>query len=255
MSRRVDDARSSKLVIPAVWTMLRVTTRSPQLGSMTAYRLAYRLRSREALASRSLKASAIMVIMRTAGSHSVASTLLTQWQTWSPVASIAVAAIALIVSLAQARIAKKALRLSLLQDARRNARLDLNLKESVTWRPPGQACKCIGVRVLAVNPTDGQAALVGAELHISYSLPSSRILVLKVPHNANRTGPSVGLVGLNLPAALPSNGALEGWLIFQLDDALIGNASIESYEVMVSDSRGISQSVHPWIMKEITDHG
>jgi hypothetical protein len=146
-------------------------------------------------ASRSLKASAIIVTMPTPGSHSVASTLFTSWQTWSPVASIAVAAIALIVSLSQARIAKKALRLSLLQDSRRNARLDLSLKQSVTWRPPGEARKCIGVLVLAVNPTDGQAALIGAELCISYSLPSSQILVLKIPHDPNGAGPSPGLVG------------------------------------------------------------
>jgi hypothetical protein len=201
-----------------------------------------------------MQGSTIMVIMLAAEPHKTSSTLLTLWNTWSPVVSLVVAIAAFYISVSQAQIAKRALKLSLLQDARRNARLDLDLKESATWRPLGKACKYIGVRVLAVNPTDSQATLTGAELRISYSIRAGKIVVLKVSHDASEGDVPRELVGLNLPAALPSNGALEGWLFFRLDDALIGDASVEHYEVMVSDSRGISQSVYPWIMKEISGH-
>ena len=40
-----------------------------------------------------------------------------------------------------------------------------------------------------------------------------------------------GLVDLNQLAAHPSNGTLEGWLFFRLDDALIGDVSVKNYEV------------------------
>jgi ribosomal protein S6 len=35
-------------------------------------------------------------------------------------------------------------------------------------------------------------------------------------------------------------------------DDLIGKGSIERYEVVVSDARGISESVHPWGFKELS---
>ena len=50
---------------------------------------------------------------------------------------------------------------------------------------------------------------------------------------------------------LPYVDVHDGWLIFRLDDALIGDASIESYDVILFDSRGISQGVQPWIIREV----
>jgi len=101
-----------------------------------------------------------------------------------------------------------------------------------------------------VNPTDSEATLTGAELHVSYSL-SNRILVVKIPHNARSADLPDGIVSVNMPTPLQPNGALEDWFVFRLDDGLIGNADIEDYNIVLYDSRGITQSVHTWIIREI----
>ena len=79
------------------------------------------------------------------------------WETWAPVASLVIAAFSLLAAIANRKTAKKALKLSEIQEERRAARLDVSLMEAVSWRPNNETWRLIGMRILAVNPTNGMA--------------------------------------------------------------------------------------------------
>lgn len=182
-----------------------------------------------------------------------ASSNVDPWQVWAPGASAVIAAIALLVSLSNRKTAKRALYLSECQEARRAARLDLSLHEAISWRPAGRACRWIGVRVLAVNPTDRDGSLIAADLHITYTIPGGTVMVVKIPHRADAEAMPESIAPLEVPAPLPGNGAVAGWLMFKVDDALIGDAAIERYDAVLHDSRGPVEGVQPWVLREIVD--
>ena len=192
----------------------------------------------------------MIVAMLAVATHD--SVLASIWYRWSPVVSLAVAALAMITTLSQARSAKKALHLSLLQDARRTARLDLSLRDSALWTIPGAGRRFVGVRVLVVNPADSSATLTHAELNLSYEVAPERILTVKIPVAENTDSISEMQSALVLPIPLPGSGAVEGWLIFGFDCDLVGDRPIRGYDIIVNDSRGVAASVQPWVMREIT---
>jgi hypothetical protein len=197
------------------------------------------------------KLSAIIVDMAMTSAQD-ASLLVDLWRTWSPAVALAVAALALVAAQSQARSAKKALRLALVQDARTTARLDLSLRDSALWTLRSEGRRFVGVRVLAVNPAESSGTLTHAELHLSYEVSSEQILTLKIPL-ADDTASIPGISqSLASPISIPDNGAVEGWLIFGFDHDLIGDRPIRGYDVTITDSRGISASVQPWVMREIT---
>lgn len=174
------------------------------------------------------------------------------WRTWVPVVSAAIAALALMVSFSSRSTAKKSLRLSERQEERRAARLDLSLKESISWRPAGDASRWIGMHVLAVNPTDRDGSLVAADLHVTYTL-AGRGVVLKVPHGAEGVILPQGITELDIPIRLQANGAVSGWLMFKLDNALVAEADIQRYDAVIRDSRGPEETVQAWVLREIDD--
>lgn len=170
-------------------------------------------------------------------------------------ASVVIAAIALLVSASNRKIAKSALSLSERQEGRRAARLDLSLYEAIPWRPAGRASRWIGVRVLAVNPTDRDGSVIAADLHATYTIPGGAVTVVKIPHGADAEawGLPESIAPLEVLAPLPGNGAVTGWLMFKVDDALIGDATIERYDAVLRDSRGPVEGVQPWVLREIVD--
>lgn len=172
------------------------------------------------------------------------------WRTWVPVASAIVAVIALLVALSNRATAQRALLLSQQQEDRRTARLDLSLIEGASWRRRSEGHRWIGVHVLAVNPTDRDGAIVTADLHVTYSTPAGSTMVVQVPHAGGGALPG-GINGLEIPAPLASNGAVAGWLLFRLDDGLVGDGSIDRYDAVVSDSRGPVETVQAWVLREV----
>lgn len=56
---------------------------------------------------------------------------------------------------------------------------------------------------------------------------------------------------ISLPATLANNGAVEGWLIFQIHNSLLEGAAVESYTVTLYDSRGINATVQPIIFRRV----
>jgi hypothetical protein len=175
------------------------------------------------------------------------------WRVWTSVASAIIAAFALLVAFSNRKTAKKALRLSERQEERRAARVDLSLTDGISWRPAGGGCRWIGMQVLAVNPTDRDGSLVAADLHVTYTLASGDAVVVKVPHGAGGVTLPEGITALDIPTRLQANGAVTGWLMFKLDDALIGDGTIERYDAVIRDSRGPMEAVQAWVLREIVN--
>lgn len=166
------------------------------------------------------------------------------WGTWVTVASVIVALLALLV-------AKRALGLSQQQEERRQAKLDLSLKDAVSYRDVTRDRRWIGVEVLAVNPTDRDGAIVAADLHVTYR-SDGRQLLLKVPHQSRGNPFGATRQAIDVPTPLPANGAISGWLLFRVDDGLI-EGPIDRYDIVVGDSRGPVEVLQTWALTEVSD--
>lgn len=174
------------------------------------------------------------------------------WTRWLPVASAVVALLALLVSLSNRNTARRALRLSLQQEERRKARLTVTLDDSASWRRPG-APRWVGMKVLAVNPTDRDAALVGADLHVAYTLPSGHAMTVKIRHETTGQAYPSEITALDLPIAVLANGAIAGWLTFRLPaDMFPEGAGIDRYDAVLQDSRGITATVSASALREMS---
>ena len=156
------------------------------------------------------------------------------WLVWLPVVSTGIALVALGLTNANRKTAKRALALAEGQEQRRKARLDLSQEEAVWWRPITGGHRVIGIRVLAVNPTDRDGTLLRADLHVTYTSKTGSVMTVKIPHNESVDGPS-GISPMRIPKHLPANGAEKGWLLFKIDDDLI-RGDIERYDAVVDTS-------------------
>lgn len=109
------------------------------------------------------------------------------------------------------------------------------------------------MHVRAVNPTDRYGSLIAADLHITYKIPGGAVMVMKIPHGAKDEVMPESIAPLEISAPLPNNGTVDGWLMFKVDDALIGDAAIEGYNAVLRDSRGPVEGLQFWILREIVD--
>lgn len=173
-----------------------------------------------------------------------------EWRTFAAIASASLAFLALMVSLANRRTAKKALSLSEAQEERRAARLDLSLDESVAWRADSGGGRYVGMKVTAVNASDRDGALVRADLHVTYESTAGHSHLVKIPHTGDASIPGRG-ESLRLPASLANNGALSGWLVFEIAPGLLGGGHASRYDAVVSDSRGLVEVVQAAVLHDI----
>ena len=173
------------------------------------------------------------------------------WNTWGVVVALIVSAATGLATISQGRSAREALRLAREQDERSRAQLNVELKDAIRWIPANESHRCFGVHVLVVNPADSSGTLVATELHVSYRMVNARLLTLKVPHDVRGVAMPEQISPITLPASLSSNGALDGWFIFQVPDPIIKQAQIQGYIVTVYDSRDISRTVQPSIFRRI----
>lgn len=168
-----------------------------------------------------------------------------------PVASVVVALLALLVTVSNRATARKALALSRLQEERRQAQLDLSLKDTVSYRDVTRGVRWIGAEVLAVNPTDRGGAVVAADLHVTYRSKGIEFL-LKVPHRSRGNPFGAARQAIEVPTQLPANGAISGWLLFPIDDGLI-EGPIDRFDIVVGDSRGPVEVLQTWALAEVSD--
>jgi hypothetical protein len=174
------------------------------------------------------------------------------WTPWAPAASAVVAILALLVALSNRNTARRALTLAAQQEERRAARLTVSLHDAASWRSHGGP-RWVGLKILAVNPTDREGALVDADLHVAYTLPTGQAMTVKLRHETGGEVFPAEITALELPARLQANGATAGWLMFRLPASLLPEgAGIERYDTLLQDSRGITATVSASVLREVS---
>lgn len=100
---------------------------------------------------------------------------------------------------------------------------------------------------------DRANSLVGAELHVTYSVDGV-VTTLKVPHAAAVTAVPAppGVEPIELPARLEANGWLSGWLLFGIGAGLTDGRSIDRYDVVVRDVHSIEEAVQGPLLREVS---
>ncbi len=183
----------------------------------------------------------------------VSTDLTIDWRLWAAIASALVAFLALILGLANRRTAREALRLSQRQEERRSPRLDLSLLDALSWRPVGTESRVLGAKILAVNPTDRDGALVEIDLHVTYGSSVGVVTTVKVPHGGDEVRLPEPMRPLDVPSRLAANDAITGWLAFNLHNELTGGRPIDRVEIVVRDSRGVVEHLSVWNLREVVD--
>jgi hypothetical protein len=167
--------------------------------------------------------------------------------------SLAVACLAVLVTVWMRRVSVRALRLSEQQEARRAAVLDVTVERLVSWRPSA-GTRWICTRLLAVNPTDRDATLVSADLRVAYAARGVETVVVQVPHGTrDAAAPPAwppGVAPSEVPAALPANGAFAGWLVFQIG-RVVPDGAVQRFDLALRDSRGLVETVQLWAPEEL----
>lgn len=160
---------------------------------------------------------------------------------WAP---ILVSVLALLVSLSNRRISKRALSLGTDQENRRLLGLKYSLLDSASVEISTSGTRWIGVQLLVVNPSDRPTALVTAELRVTYEL-DDRTVIAKISHRADNVPVDFRNSVLSVPKDLGANSAVTGWLLFPLEPGLIAGP-ITSFAALVNDSRQTEESVDIW---------
>jgi hypothetical protein len=160
--------------------------------------------------------------------------------------AISLAALVASVGLAlwSLRISRKALRIAEDQDARRTRYLEFYLNESVSWRLDDAGARLVGFHLMVTNPADRPNSVVRADLHVTYSVGTS-LVVVQIPCTTG--APPVALASDHVPLGLPlrigAKSAVSGWFLFRLSKELTGGHPIERYDVVLRDVIGIDQNL------------
>jgi hypothetical protein len=177
----------------------------------------------------------------------------TFWQDWVPLISVGISAGAFILSLLNRRTANRALRISLAQEERRIARLDLQLMEQASYRPKGADYRWVLAQVLIINRSDRDGSIIRAELKVGYLTGADIRVDTHIPHTILPNQTQIGVEPLQIPVPVKANDAKSGWFTFKINDSLVQPNRVDEYAMLVYDSRGPIESAQLWAMREIFD--
>lgn len=175
--------------------------------------------------------------------------------TWTASASVVVAAVAVLVSIVlglwSLRIAKRALSISEVQEARWGSHFKLELEDALSFRSASGTGRLIGIHVLISNPMDRSSSITRSELHLTYRVGETAVVV-KVPHDRTPSPELPGSDPIILPKSLEANQAVSGWFLFRISESLTSGRSIDRYELFVSDVHDIVEGLHITAFREMT---
>ncbi len=177
---------------------------------------------------------------------------------WPDYAAVGIAALSLIVSLVlgvrNRGTAKRALKLSEEQEARRSPRLAIHVNDSVSWRRALAGERLLGFHLLVSNPTDRPSSLLKAELHLTYAVDSI-MTTIKLPHTSYslQVGLPSAVVPIELPAPLGANDAVSGWFLFRVAEGLTGGRPVDRYDIVIRDIHDIVETLQVTVFREVPD--
>jgi len=171
------------------------------------------------------------------------------------VLALLVSCLSLIVSWRSGTRAARALAISEGQEERRQPRLGIYLVRGYRRLVPQR--QLFGFLVSITNPTDTSNSIARAELQITYLLENDVRAVCRIPHN-QALGEKSGIETAKeanlfvLPARIDAHQTLSGWLLFSLDDSIIGEGSVDSHNLILEDTHSISTDSGPIMVREWT---
>lgn len=182
--------------------------------------------------------------------------ILTDPKVWIPVLSLIVASWAAFNSWQSRRLATRALAISERQEERRQPRLGIYLTNG--YRRYLLDKQLFGFLVSVSNPTDINNSIAQAELQITYVLERNIKAVSRLAHNpqlaeAVNGSQSKAANIFALPARVDAHQTTAGWLLFALDNAQIGERSIDSHRIILEDSHGIQADTEPILITDLAN--
>ncbi|MFV1990435.1 MAG: hypothetical protein ACC652_06810 [Acidimicrobiales bacterium] len=174
---------------------------------------------------------------------------------WLNYAAIAIAALSFVSSfvfgLRNRGTAKRALAISERQEERHSPSLSLYLNDSAIWSALDSG-RLLGFHVQTANSSDRASSLIGAELHITYSI-GQRLVTVKVPHGRDTSGAPGGVTPISLPRPIQANSAASGWFLFHIADDLVDSRQIDRYDIVVRDIHDLAESLQVSVLREAAD--
>lgn len=173
------------------------------------------------------------------------------WIDWVPIAISALAfLVSIVFGVSSGRTARRALRITEREEARRSPRLSLYVHDTALWKSPHNATRAYGVHLQLVNPTDLPTTVVMAELHITYSV-DAHLAVVKTPI-VEPTTFRCSFKKIEIPQRLEANGVASGWLVFRVADALVDRGDVHRYDVVVRDVHNVVETRQIAVFRERT---
>lgn len=164
---------------------------------------------------------------------------------------VAVAAIAaLIVSARSFSVSARALRLSELQEQRKQPRLVPRLLDSY------YKSLCEGVRVYSfslsvANPTDSDNAIAQIEMHLRYRIDDSVSITVKLtPSFGIDTSAEDTYRRLTMPSRVAAHDTVSGWCDFVIMPDITNGHIIDVYQIVLTDSHQVETGVDAFIVNE-----
>lgn len=177
---------------------------------------------------------------------------------WVTAASLIVAIGSAIVSFFSFRNSTRALAISERQEKRHSPRLQIYFANG--YRRLVSRRQLFGFLVSVSNPTDINNSIARAELQITLLLRDGAKTFLRINHNPevaqSMENSKAGAAHVfSLPARIDAHQTLSGWLLFVLENEMIGEATVDAHRLILEDSHGLSTDTDSIMVKAWTDEG
>jgi hypothetical protein len=161
----------------------------------------------------------------------------------------------MILSWLSGKRADRALAISEGQEKRRQPQLLVYLVKGYRRIEPKR--QLFGFLVSVSNPTDINNSVARAELQITYLLENDVEAVCRIQHSQAlgehaSGGTAEAATVLALPARIDAHQTMSGWLLFALDDKVIGERTVDGHRLILADTHGISTDTGPIMVREWT---
>lgn len=181
---------------------------------------------------------------------------LTDPKVWIPALSLVIASWAAFNSWQSRRIAIRALAISERQEERRQPQLGIYLTNGYRRLLPDK--QLFGFLVSVSNPTDINNSIAQAELQITYTLERDIKAVSRLAHNPQLAvavnGSQANAVNIfSLPARVDAHQTTAGWLLFAVNNAQVGEKTIDSHRIILEDSHGIQADTEPILVTDLAN--
>jgi len=172
---------------------------------------------------------------------------------WVAVASALAAWFATLFAWKSQRLSKKTLKLAEQQDLRCRPNLVLYLVDGHCKFK--ETSRVLAFSMSVSNPSDADNSIALVELQVDYTTPSDVRMAVKIPLAGNLAAQfgSTGLTILVPPVRIDAHQTLAGWVMFEVNNSLLGESRVDSYSLLITDSHGATAKIEHAIVRELAD--